>query len=160
MPNRFRFIPVAEALSRVVPNSNRRIILSNRHGQVDAHILVAFLAYCLTVTLRHRLRMHAPGFDTAGSPGKTGGHSNAGRIFSDYRWPPTGNAALHRTESRAGPLLHHLTLVLPQQPPPRITAPASTDPVLTSKCSGDLRSPFVENNAHSRIRSAQLRRFG
>jgi hypothetical protein len=29
--------------------------------RVDAHILVAFLAYCLTVTLRHRLRMHAPG---------------------------------------------------------------------------------------------------
>ena len=29
--------------------------------RVDAHILVAFLAYCLTVTLRHRLRTHAPG---------------------------------------------------------------------------------------------------
>jgi hypothetical protein len=29
--------------------------------RVDAHILVAFLAYCLTVTLRHQLRMHAPG---------------------------------------------------------------------------------------------------
>ena len=29
--------------------------------RVDAHILVAFLAYCLTVTLRHRLRMQAPG---------------------------------------------------------------------------------------------------
>ena len=28
---------------------------------MDAHILVAFLAYCLTVTLKHRLRMHAPG---------------------------------------------------------------------------------------------------
>jgi hypothetical protein len=29
--------------------------------RVDAHILIAFMAYCLTVTLRHRLRMHAPG---------------------------------------------------------------------------------------------------
>jgi hypothetical protein len=29
--------------------------------RVNAHILVAFLAYCLTVTLRHRLRLHAPG---------------------------------------------------------------------------------------------------
>jgi hypothetical protein len=28
---------------------------------VDAHILIAFIAYCLAVTLRHRLRMHAPG---------------------------------------------------------------------------------------------------
>ena len=29
--------------------------------RVDAHILIAFLAYCLTVTLKHRLLMHAPG---------------------------------------------------------------------------------------------------
>jgi hypothetical protein len=29
--------------------------------RVDAHILVAFLAYGLTVTLRHRLQLHAPG---------------------------------------------------------------------------------------------------
>jgi transposase len=28
---------------------------------VEAHILVAFLAYCLTVTLKHRLQAHAPG---------------------------------------------------------------------------------------------------
>src|SRR5437667_8552193 len=42
--------------------------------------------------------------DSAGSVGKTGRYSNAGRNFSDYRWPPTGPAALHRTESRAGTL--------------------------------------------------------
>src|SRR3989442_10543129 len=42
--------------------------------------------------------------DSAGSVGKTGRYSNAGRNFSDYRWPPTGHAALHRTEPRAGPL--------------------------------------------------------
>ena len=29
--------------------------------RVDAHILVAFLAYCLMVTLKHRLQNHAPG---------------------------------------------------------------------------------------------------
>jgi hypothetical protein len=29
--------------------------------RVDAHILVAFLAYCLTATLKHRLQAHAPG---------------------------------------------------------------------------------------------------
>src|SRR5437660_296345 len=42
--------------------------------------------------------------DSPGSVGKTGRYSNAGRNFSDYRWPPTGPAALHRTESRAGTL--------------------------------------------------------
>src|SRR2546423_11414990 len=40
--------------------------------------------------------------DPAGSAGKTGWHSNAGRVFSDYRWPSPGHAALHRTASRAG----------------------------------------------------------
>ena len=34
--DRFRFVPMAEALSRVVPDSNRRMILSIRHGQVCA----------------------------------------------------------------------------------------------------------------------------
>jgi len=29
--------------------------------RVDAHILVAFLAYCLTATLKGRLQAHAPG---------------------------------------------------------------------------------------------------
>src|SRR5438876_10732273 len=29
--------------------------------RVEAHILIAFLAYCLMVTLRHRLQVHAPG---------------------------------------------------------------------------------------------------
>ena len=29
--------------------------------RVDAHILIAFLAYCLQVTLKNRLQIHAPG---------------------------------------------------------------------------------------------------
>src|SRR5258705_6558562 len=40
--------------------------------------------------------------DTAGSAGKTGRHSNAGRVLSDYRWPPPDHAVVHRTESGAG----------------------------------------------------------
>src|SRR6516162_8144379 len=38
-----------------------RPIYHQLEHRVDAHILVAFLAYCLTVTLRHRLQVHAPG---------------------------------------------------------------------------------------------------
>src|SRR6266853_2607406 len=40
--------------------------------------------------------------DAAGSAGKAGRNSNAGRVLSDYRWPPLDHAALHRTESGAG----------------------------------------------------------
>src|SRR5258708_7958588 len=38
-----------------------RPIYHQLEHRVDAHILVAFLAYCLTVTLKHRLQPHAPG---------------------------------------------------------------------------------------------------
>src|ERR1017187_1380870 len=65
--------------------------------------------------------------DTAGSAGNTGRYSNAGRIFSDYRWPPTGHAALHRTESRSG-------AVAPSSEPrpAATTASAHHDPCLDS----------------------------
>ena len=42
--------------------------------------------------------------DAAGGAGETGRHSNAGRLVSDYRWPPPDHAALHRAGSRAGTL--------------------------------------------------------
>ena len=82
--------------------------------RVDAHILVAFLAYCLTVTLKHRLQDACSRIDTASGTGETGRHSNAGRIVSDYRWPPPGDAALHRAGSRAG--------AFASSPEPRVAA--------------------------------------
>src|SRR5208282_2617414 len=54
--------------------------------------------------------------DAAGSAGKTGRHSNAGRVFSDDRWTATGHAASHRTESRAGAVA----------PPPELGFAATT----------------------------------
>jgi transposase len=96
--------------------------------RVDAHILVAFLAYCLTVTLRHRLRMHAPGLTPRAVLEKL-----AGIQMLDVSFPTTDGRRLvmpRYTESspEQALLLHHLNLVLPQQPPPRITTPASTAP--------------------------------
>ena len=38
-----------------------RPIYHQLEHRVEAHILVAFLAYCLSVTLRYRLQAHAPG---------------------------------------------------------------------------------------------------
>ena len=57
-------------------------------------------------------------------------------------------------------LLHQLNLVLPQQPPPRISTDTSSVVFPSLKCSGDLCSAFVENKANSGVRSAELRRFG
>jgi transposase len=96
--------------------------------RVDAHILVAFLAYCLTVTLRHRLRMHAPGLTPRAVLEKL-----AGIQMLDVSFPTTdGRRLIMPRYTEPSPeqalLLHHLNLVLPQQPPPRITTAASSAP--------------------------------
>ncbi|HEY6370986.1 MAG TPA: IS1634 family transposase [Candidatus Sulfotelmatobacter sp.] len=96
--------------------------------RVDAHILVAFLAYCLTVTLRHRLRMHAPGLTPRAVLEKL-----AGIQMLDVSFPTTDGRRLimpryTEPDPEQALLLHHLNLVLPQQPPPRITTSASPPP--------------------------------
>ena len=96
--------------------------------RVDAHILVAFLAYCLTVTLRHRLRMFAPGLTPRAVLEKL-----ASIQMLDVTFPTTdGRQLVMPRYTEPSPeqalLLHHLNLVLPQQPPPRITTPASAAP--------------------------------
>jgi len=97
--------------------------------RVDAHILVAFLAYCLTVTLRHRLRTHAPGLTPRAVLEKL-----AGIQMLDVSFPTTdGRRLVMPRYTEPNPeqalLLHHLNLVLPQQPPPRITTAAPSIPV-------------------------------
>jgi len=94
--------------------------------RVDAHILVAFLAYCLTVTLRHRLRMHAPGLTPRAVLEKL-----AGIQMLDVSFPTTdGRCLIMPRYTEPSPeqalLLHHLSLVLPQQPLPRITTAVSS----------------------------------
>ena len=101
--------------------------------RVEAHILVAFLAYCLTVTLRHRLRMHAPGLTPRAVLEKL-----AGIQMLDVSFPTTDGRRLvmpryTEPDPEQALLLHHLSLVLPQQPPPRITTSASSTPLLQLK---------------------------
>lgn len=96
--------------------------------RVEAHILVAFLAYCLTVTLRHRLRIHAPGLTPRAVLEKL-----AGIQMLEVSFPTTDGRRLimpryTEPDPEQALLLHHLSLVLPQQPPPRITTSASSDP--------------------------------
>jgi transposase len=96
--------------------------------RVDAHILVAFLAYCLTVTLKHRLKAHAPGLTPRAVLEKL-----ATIQMLDVSFPTTdGRRLVMPRYTEPNPeqalLLHQLKLVLPQQPPPRITTAASSSP--------------------------------
>jgi transposase len=97
--------------------------------RVEAHILIAFLAYCLTVTLKHRIRAHAPGLTPRAVLEKL-----AAIQMLDVSFPTTdGRRLVMPRYTEPNPeqalLLHQLNLVLPQQPAPRITAPASS-PIL------------------------------
>jgi transposase len=38
-----------------------RLVYHHKEDRVDAHIFVAFLSYCLQITLRHKLRQSASG---------------------------------------------------------------------------------------------------
>lgn len=86
--------------------------------RVEAHILVAFLAYCLTVTLKHRLQTHAPGLTPKAVLEKL-----ATIQMLDVWFPTTDDRWLvmpryTQPEADQAVLLHKLKLSLPQQPPP------------------------------------------
>jgi transposase len=98
--------------------------------RVDAHILVAFLAYCLSVTLKHRLKAHAPGLTSRAVLEKL-----ATIQMLDVSFPTTdGRRLVMPRYTEPSPeqalLLHHLKLDLPRQPPPRITTTSGPLPQL------------------------------
>src|SRR5262252_8766900 len=88
-----------------------------------AHILVAFLAYCLHVTLRAQLEQLAPGLTPRAVLDKF-----AAIQMLDAHFPTTDGRTLIRTRytelnAEQKLLAKQLKLDLPSQPPPRITAP-------------------------------------
>jgi transposase len=88
--------------------------------RVEAHILVAFLAYCLLITLKNRLQALAPGLTP------TAVLEKLATIQMVEVWLPTtdGRWLVMPRFTQPGAdqaiLLHRLKLELPQQPPPRI----------------------------------------
>ena len=98
-----------------------RPIHHQKDSRIEAHIMVSFLAYCLHVTLREKLRRHAPGL----TPRQALDHL-AGIQMIDVHLPTTDGRELllrRRTEPDKGQqlLLAQLKLLLPDQPPPKIT---------------------------------------
>jgi hypothetical protein len=102
-----------------------RPIYHQLEHRVEAHILVAFLAYCLSVTLKQRLQAHAPGLTPRAVLEKL-----AAIQILDVSLPTTDGRCLTmprytEPEPDVALLLHQLKLALPKQPPPRIAALSS-----------------------------------
>src|SRR5262245_25345509 len=68
--------------------------------RIEAHIFVAFLAYCLHVTLRARLKPLAPGLTPRAVLDKLAPHPDARRSLPHHRWPHADPEPLHRTQHR------------------------------------------------------------
>jgi transposase len=88
--------------------------------RLDAHIFVAFLAYCLTVTLREKLRFHAPGLTARDVLDKLGTI-----MMIDVRIP-TADGRIFEMRRYSQPEIEHriildkLKIDLPAQPPPKV----------------------------------------
>jgi transposase len=99
-----------------------RPIFHRLEQRVDAHILIAFLAYSLQVTLKHRLLNHAPGLTPTAVLEKLASIQmiDVWVPTTDGRWLILPRYTQPETDTRM--LLAKLRLDLPTQPPPRITA--------------------------------------
>lgn len=113
---------VEEAFKNLKGDLGLRPIYHQREERVEAHIFVAFLAYCLHATLRRWLRDLAPGLTPRSVLEKF-----AAVQMINVHLPTTDgrHVVLPRytqPERELQVLLHELKLTLPEQPPPRITS--------------------------------------
>jgi transposase len=117
-----QLVAVEEAFKTLKGDLAIRPIFHQLDHRIEAHIFVAFLAYCLHVSLGHRLKHLAPGLTTRSALEKF----SAVQMI-DVHIPTTDGRQLTLTryahpEPELKLLLDRLKLTLPAQPPPRITA--------------------------------------
>lgn len=114
---------VEEAFRTLKGDLGLRPIYHHRADRIEAHLFVAFLAYCLSITLRQRLKALAGGLMP-----RVVFEKLAGLQLLDVRVPTTDGRELllvRRTapDRDVALLLARLNLTLPPQPPPRINLP-------------------------------------
>jgi transposase len=117
-----QLVSVEEAFKTLKGDLGIRPIYHKLVPRIEAHIFVSFLAYCLHVTLGHRLKNLAPGLTTRSVLEKFSAIQ-----MIDVRIPTTCGRELTLTrytqpEPELQLLLDRLKLSLPAQPPPKITA--------------------------------------
>jgi transposase len=120
---------VEEAFRTLKGDLGLRPLYHQRPDRIEAHLFVAFLAYCLSITLRQRLRGVA-----AGLMPRVVLEKLATLRMLDVCVPTLDGRELlltRHTEPNADValLLERLELTLPPQPPPKIRSPAGKQPV-------------------------------
>jgi transposase len=115
---------VEQAFKELKNDLSVRPIYHQLDRRIEAHIFVAFLAYCLQVTLKARLRPLAGGLTARSVIEKF-----AGIQMLDVHLPLTDGRELTLTrhtepEKDHQLLLRQMNLVLPCQPPPKISSPS------------------------------------
>jgi hypothetical protein len=121
-----QLVHVEEAFKNLKGDLAIRPIFHQSEQRIEAHILVAFLAYCVQITLTERLRSLAPGLSARSVLEKF-----AAMQMIDVHLPTTDGREiiLIRTtqpEPELKLLLDKLKLELPAQPPPKITTAQAT----------------------------------
>lgn len=119
---------VEQAFKELKGDLSIRPIYHQLDDRIEAHILVAFMAYCLHITLKHRLRALAPGLTPRAVLEKM-----AALQMVDVYLPTTDGRHLilsryTQPEKDQQLLLSQMKLKLPPQPPPKITASATVTP--------------------------------
>jgi len=117
-----QLVEVEAAFKNLKGDLALRPIYHQRLDRIEAHIFVAFMAYCLHVTLRAKLKPLASGLTPKAVLDKF-----AAIQMLDVHFPTTDGRTLiltRHTELNADQelLVKQLNLDLPPQPPPRITA--------------------------------------
>ena len=117
---------VEEAFRTLKGDLGLRPIFHQNPERIEAHLFVSFLAYCLSITLRQHLRKLSSGLMPRAVLEKL-----ASIQLLDVRVPTTDGRELllvRRTEpnKEIALLLQQLGLVLPPQPPPKISRPSAT----------------------------------
>jgi transposase len=123
-----QLVAVEEAFKNLKGDLAIRPIFHQREARIEAHIFIAFLAYCLHITLKRRLAALAPGLTPRAVLEKF-----AAVQMIDVVVPTTDGRALQLTRTTQPEpdlklLLDKLRLELPAQPPPRISVAAPLAP--------------------------------
>jgi hypothetical protein len=115
-----QLVAVEEAFKNLKGDLAIRPIFHQEERRVEAHIFIAFLAYCLQITLQRRLHALAPGLTARSALEKF-----AAVQMINVHLPTTDGRELLLTrytqpEPELRLLIQQLKLQLPPQPPPRI----------------------------------------